>query len=116
MDSELPRSAAAVEPVGERVRWNCVRAYFCAVQSSSGKRHTAHESYEDASLYARRIHYEVYNDFLLEVLACPSYVASSLRVNASRRDQLHDRRSVMRDGKALQMMTTHELVRTSLGF
>lgn len=72
--------------------------------------HTAHESYEDASLYARRIHYEVYNDFLLEVLACPSYVGikpASERFPGAINSMTGE--AVMRDGKALQMMTTHEL-------
>jgi prolyl-tRNA synthetase len=72
--------------------------------------HTAHESYEDASSYARRIHYEVYNDFLLEVLACPSYVGikpASERFPGAINSMTGE--AVMRDGKALQMMTTHEL-------
>jgi prolyl-tRNA synthetase len=72
--------------------------------------HTAHESYDDASRYARRIHYEVYNDFLLEVLACPSYVGikpASERFPGAINSMTGE--AVMRDGKALQMMTTHEL-------
>ncbi|MGB8180144.1 MAG: proline--tRNA ligase [Acidimicrobiales bacterium] len=72
--------------------------------------HTAHESYEDASQYARRIHYEVYNDFLLDVLACPSYVGikpASERFPGAINSMTGE--AVMRDGKALQMMTTHEL-------
>jgi prolyl-tRNA synthetase len=72
--------------------------------------HTAHESYDDAAQYARRIHYEVYNDFLLEVLACPSYVGikpASERFPGAINSMTGE--AVMRDGKALQMMTTHEL-------
>ncbi len=72
--------------------------------------HTAHESYEDASAYARRIHYEVYNDFLVNVLACPSYVGikpASERFPGAINSMTGE--AVMRDGKALQMMTTHEL-------
>jgi prolyl-tRNA synthetase len=72
--------------------------------------HTAHESYEDAARYARRIHYEVYNDFLLEVLACPAYVGikpASERFPGAINSMTGE--AVMRDGKALQMMTTHEL-------
>ena len=72
--------------------------------------HTAHESYDDASRYARRIHYDVYNDFLLEVLACPSYVGikpASERFPGAINSMTGE--AVMRDGKALQMMTTHEL-------
>jgi prolyl-tRNA synthetase len=72
--------------------------------------HTAHESYEDASVYARRIHYEVYNDFLVNVLACPSYVGikpASERFPGAINSMTGE--AVMRDGKALQMCTTHEL-------
>jgi prolyl-tRNA synthetase len=72
--------------------------------------HTAHESYDDAAAYARRIHYEVYNDFLLDVLACPSYVGikpASERFPGAINSMTGE--AVMRDGKALQMMTTHEL-------
>jgi prolyl-tRNA synthetase len=71
--------------------------------------HTAHESYDDASAYARRIHYEVYLDFLLEVLACPSYVGikpASERFPGAINSMTAE--AVMRDGKALQMVTTHE--------
>jgi prolyl-tRNA synthetase len=72
--------------------------------------HTAHESYDDASRYARRIHDDVYNDFLLEVLACPTYVGikpASERFPGAINSMTGE--AVMRDGKALQMMTTHEL-------
>jgi prolyl-tRNA synthetase len=72
--------------------------------------HTAHESYEDATAYARRIHYEVYNDFMVDVLACPSYIGikpASERFPGAINSMTGE--AVMRDGKALQMMTTHEL-------
>ena len=74
--------------------------------------HTAHESYEDAAAYARRIHYEVYNDFMINVLACPSYLGikpASERFPGAINSMTGE--AVMRDGKALQMMTTHELGR-----
>ncbi|MCU1364183.1 MAG: Prolyl-tRNA synthetase [Acidimicrobiaceae bacterium] len=72
--------------------------------------HTAHESYQDASAYARRIHYEVYHDFLVNVLACPSYLGikpASERFPGAINSMTGE--AVMRDGKALQMCTTHEL-------
>jgi prolyl-tRNA synthetase len=72
--------------------------------------HTAHESFDDASAYARRIHYEVYNDFMVNVLACPSYIGikpASERFPGAINSMTGE--AVMRDGKALQMMTTHEL-------
>jgi prolyl-tRNA synthetase len=74
--------------------------------------HTAHATYDDASLYARRIHYEVYNDFMVNVLACPSYIGikpASERFPGAINSMTGE--AVMRDGKALQMMTTHELGR-----
>jgi prolyl-tRNA synthetase len=72
--------------------------------------HTAHASYEDASAYARRIHDEVYNDFMVNVLACPCYLGikpPSERFPGAINSMTGE--AVMRDGKALQMMTTHEL-------
>ncbi len=72
--------------------------------------HTAHASYEDAAAYARRIHYEVYNDFMVNVLACPCYLGikpASERFPGAINSMTGE--AVMRDGKALQMMTTHEL-------
>jgi prolyl-tRNA synthetase len=60
--------------------------------------------------YARRIHYEVYNDFMVNVLACPSYIGikpASERFPGAINSMTGE--AVMRDGKALQMMTTHEL-------
>jgi len=36
--------------------------------------HTAHASYEDANAFATKIHLEVYNDFLVQVLAAPTYL------------------------------------------
>jgi prolyl-tRNA synthetase len=72
--------------------------------------HTAHASYEDAAAYARRIHYEVYNDFMVNVLACPSFLGikpANERFPGAINSMTGE--AVMRDGKALQMMTTHEL-------
>jgi prolyl-tRNA synthetase len=72
--------------------------------------HTAHASYEDASAYARRIHDEVYNDFMVNVLAVPCYLGikpASERFPGAINSMTGE--AVMRDGKALQMMTTHEL-------
>ncbi len=72
--------------------------------------HTAHASYDDAHAYARKIHFEVYNDFLINVMAAPTYVgikpASERFAGAINSMTLE---GVMRDGKALQMATTHEL-------
>jgi prolyl-tRNA synthetase len=72
--------------------------------------HTAHDSYDDAHAYSLKIHFEVYNDFLVNVMAAPTYVgikpASERFAGAINSMTLE---GVMRDGKALQMATTHEL-------
>jgi prolyl-tRNA synthetase len=72
--------------------------------------HTAHESYADASAYANRIHSEVYNDFLVNVLATPTYIGikpPSERFAGAINSMTCE--GMMRDGKALQMATSHEL-------
>jgi prolyl-tRNA synthetase len=72
--------------------------------------HTAHATYEDATTYAKRIHDEVYNDFLVNVLATPSHLGikpPSERFPGAINSLTAE--AVMRDGKALQMVTTHEL-------
>ena len=72
--------------------------------------HTAHVSREDASDYATRILHEVYADFMTSVLAMPihlgikpSYDRFAGAVNTMACE------AMMRDGKALQMGTSHEL-------
>jgi prolyl-tRNA synthetase len=72
--------------------------------------HTAHASYDDANAYANKIHLEVYNDFLENVLAAPTYLGikpASERFAGAINSITAE--GMMRDGKALQMATTHEL-------
>ncbi|MGB8196388.1 MAG: proline--tRNA ligase [Acidimicrobiales bacterium] len=72
--------------------------------------HTAHDSYEDANAFAQKIHLEVYNDFLENVLAAPSHLGikpPSERFPGAINSMTAE--AMMRDGKALQMATTHEL-------
>ena len=72
--------------------------------------HTAHASYEDANAFATKIHLEVYNDFLENVLAAPSHLGikpASERFPGAINSMTAE--TMMRDGKALQMATTHEL-------
>ena len=72
--------------------------------------HTAHDSYEDASAYVNRIHSNVYNDFLEKVLAVPTYLGikpPSERFAGAINTMTCE--GMMRDGKALQMATSHEL-------
>ncbi|HEY1825378.1 MAG TPA: proline--tRNA ligase [Acidimicrobiales bacterium] len=95
------------------VRWELrPRLFLRSTEFLWQEGHTAHATYEDASAYARTIHYEVYNDFLLDVLAVPSYLGikpASERFPGAINSMTGE--GVMRDGKALQMMTTHELGR-----
>ncbi len=72
--------------------------------------HTAHASYEDAAAYALRIHHEVYNDFLENVLAMPCLLGikpPSERFAGAINTTTAE--AMMKDGKALQMATSHEL-------
>jgi prolyl-tRNA synthetase len=72
--------------------------------------HTAHATSDDASAYAIRIQNDVYNDFLVNVLAAPTYQGikpPSERFAGAINSMTCE--GMMRDGKALQMATTHEL-------
>jgi prolyl-tRNA synthetase len=72
--------------------------------------HTAHATYEDAAAYAMKIHLEVYNDFLEKVLAAPTYLGikpPTERFAGAINTMTCE--GMMRDGKALQMATSHEL-------
>ena len=72
--------------------------------------HTAHASAQDASDYATKIHLEVYNDFLVRELAVPTYLGikpPSERFAGATNTMTCE--GMMRDGKALQMATSHEL-------
>jgi prolyl-tRNA synthetase len=72
--------------------------------------HTAHATNEEAAAYARRIHLDVYQDFLENVLAIP--ILAGVK---TKREQFAGAVStmtceaMMADGKALQMATSHEL-------
>jgi prolyl-tRNA synthetase len=72
--------------------------------------HTAHASHDDAAAYARRILDDVYADFMIEELAIPVLKG---RKTASERFagaiNTLTCEAMMRDGKALQMGTSHEL-------
>ncbi|MDE3031372.1 MAG: proline--tRNA ligase [Acidobacteriota bacterium] len=72
--------------------------------------HTAHASARDASAYALKIHLEVYHDFLEKVLAVPTFLGikpPSERFAGATNTMTCE--GMMRDGKALQMATSHEL-------
>jgi prolyl-tRNA synthetase len=72
--------------------------------------HTAHADHDDAAAYAQRIHLDVYRSFMVDVLAMPIWVG---RKTAKERFpgavNTITCEAMMRDGKALQMGTSHEL-------
>ncbi|MFI1034982.1 proline--tRNA ligase [Streptomyces sp. NPDC020951] len=72
--------------------------------------HTAHATYEDARDFAARIHREVYGDFLENILAI-DFVAGRKTVKERFAGAINTLtlESMMGDGKALQMVTSHEL-------
>jgi prolyl-tRNA synthetase len=72
--------------------------------------HTAHASEADARAYARKIHHEVYEDFMVSELAIP--VAGGLKTGRERfagATNTMTLEAMTGDGKALQMGTSHEL-------
>jgi len=72
--------------------------------------HTAHATDADARAYARKILHEVYEDFMIHVLAIPVLVG---RKTAGERfagaTNTYTLEGMMGDGKALQLGTSHEL-------
>ena len=72
--------------------------------------HTAHATEEDARLYAKRIHEEVYAAFMREMLAMPVVLGrKTARERFAGATNTLALEAMMRDGKALQMGTSHEL-------
>jgi prolyl-tRNA synthetase len=72
--------------------------------------HTAHADAADAAAYTRQIHLDVYRDFLVNALATPVFVG--LKTQAERFAGAINTltcEGIMRDGKALQLATSHEL-------
>jgi prolyl-tRNA synthetase len=72
--------------------------------------HTAHATEPDARQYARRILHDVYEDFMRNVLAMPVIVGrKTVKERFAGAANTMTCEGVMRDGKALQMGTSHEL-------
>ena len=72
--------------------------------------HTAHTTRDGAAAYARQIHSDVYRSVLEDVLAIP--VLTGLKTDAERfagATSTLTCEGMMRDGKALQLATSHEL-------
>jgi prolyl-tRNA synthetase len=72
--------------------------------------HTAHATEADAGAYARRVLREVYEDFMVRVLAVPVVVGrKTVRERFAGARATMSLEAMMGDGKALQMGTSHEL-------
>ena len=96
---------------GNVVRWELrPRLFLRTTEFLWQEGHTAHATREDAAAYATRILHEAYADFMVNVLAMPvhlgikpSYDRFAGAINTMACE------AMMRDGKALQMGTSHEL-------
>jgi prolyl-tRNA synthetase len=93
------------------VRWELrPRLFLRTTEFLWQEGHTAHASGEDAATYAEKILYEVYTDFMVEVLALP--VLPGRKTAAERFPGAVNTltcEGMMGDGKALQMGTSHDL-------
>ncbi|MGO4535729.1 proline--tRNA ligase [Leifsonia sp. 2MCAF36] len=93
------------------VRWELrPRLFLRTTEFLWQEGHTAHATAGDAAAYAKRVHLDVYRDFLQDVLAIPVLVGVKTRrerfagaVNTMTCE------GMMGDGKALQLATSHEL-------
>jgi prolyl-tRNA synthetase len=93
------------------VRWELrTRLFLRTTEFLWQEGHTAHATREDARSYAELILHEVYEDFMVNVLAIPVLVGP--KTVAERFPGAINTltcEAMMRDGKALQMGTSHEL-------
>jgi prolyl-tRNA synthetase len=93
------------------VRWELrPRLFLRTTEFLWQEGHTAHATRDDAAAYATRILYEVYRAFMVDVLAMPVLVGwktASERFAGAINTMTCE--ALMRDGKALQMGTSHEL-------
>jgi prolyl-tRNA synthetase len=93
------------------VRWELrPRAFLRTTEFLWQEGHTAHATEEDARRYAERILHEVYVDFMVNVLAIPVLAGrKTARERFAGAMNTMTCEGMMRDGKALQMATSHEL-------
>ena len=112
MGAELPRPAACcLNQWANVVRWELrPRLFLRTTEFLWQEGHTCHATQDDARAYAERILYDVYADFMVNVLAMPVLTG---RKTANERFpgaiNTLACEAMMRDGKALQMGTSHEL-------
>ncbi len=93
------------------VRWELrTRLFLRSSEFLWQEGHTAHASEVDASTYARRILTDVYREFMVEILAMPVLVGrKTVKERFPGAINTLTCEAMMRDGKALQMGTSHEL-------
>ena len=93
------------------VRWEMrPRVFLRTTEFLWQEGHTAHATSQDAREFALRVLHEVYKDFMEQVMAVP--VLTGLKTPAETfpgADRSWTCEAMMRDGKALQMGTSHEL-------
>jgi len=96
---------------GNVVRWEMRPRIFLRTSEFLWQEgHTAHADFADARAYARRILHEVYEDFMVNVLAMPVVPGrKTVRERFAGAISTYTVEGMMRDGKALQMGTSHEL-------
>ncbi len=93
------------------VRWEMrTRLFLRSAEFLWQEGHTAHATEADARAYARKILHEAYEDFMVNVLAMPVLVGlKTIRERFAGATRTYTLEAMMRDGKALQMGTSHEL-------
>ena len=93
------------------VRWELrPRLFLRTTEFLWQEGHTAHTTRSDAAAYARTILHEVYADFIVNVLAMPVVLGcKTAKERFAGAVNTLTLEGMMRDGKALQMGTSHEL-------
>ena len=93
------------------VRWELrTRLFLRSSEFLWQEGHTAHATEADASAYALRILTDVYRDFMVDILAMPVLVGrKTVQERFPGAINTLTCEAMMRDGKALQMGTSHEL-------
>ena len=93
------------------VRWELrPRIFLRTTEFLWQEGHTAHAGEPDARSYARAILHDVYEDFMRNVLAMPVIVGrKTAKERFAGAANTMTCEGIMRDGKALQMATSHEL-------
>jgi prolyl-tRNA synthetase len=95
------------------VRWELrPRLFLRTTEFLWQEGHTAHATEAEAHDYARKILHDVYQDFMVQVLAVPVVVGrKTVRERFAGAAATLTLEAMTRDGKALQMGTSHELGR-----